>query len=120
MVPLCDRDCQVGLKENVRMAISSTKSGDEEGLRFGLRLAAELHARLEKAAGLNHRSLNKEIVDRLERSLEPVYSSKPKVTALLAGQEAAPVQLSEIETAMLSVFNHLQVEKQLALLSLFK
>ena len=43
---------------------------EEKTLNTGLRLTAALHARLTAEAQRNHRSLNAEILWRLERSFE--------------------------------------------------
>jgi uncharacterized coiled-coil protein SlyX len=56
---------------------------------FGLRMQPDLKARVEQAAAENNRSLNSEIVDRLERSFE--YANLPtayeRAEARLAEQE---------------------------------
>lgn len=87
---------------------------------FGLRMPPELRVKLDQAALKNKRSLNQEIIERISKSLDEGYTPRPKVTVLTTEQDRAPIQLSEAETTMLTIFNRMPVERQLALLSLFK
>ena len=87
---------------------------------FGLRMPPELRVKLDQAALKSKRSLNQEIIERLTRSLDEGYTARPKVTVLTTEQDRAPIQLSEAETVLLTTFNRLSVERQLAWLSLLK
>lgn len=84
----------------------------------------ELKDRLQNAAELNGRSLNMEIVHRLVASLEqPSTAVMENVNAPMAANEPAreyTVPLTELEKSLLAVFRRMPVEKQLALISLFK
>jgi len=57
-------------------------------------LKPDLHQALKKAADRNHRSLNGEILARLEASVEP---TPVKVDALLARIEARKARLGSLE-----------------------
>lgn len=85
---------------------------------FGVRMPADLKGTLEREAKINNRSLNSEIVERLQRSL-----GRPASGTLYAAATAAPDyanNLSDSERQFLGVFRRLPVEKQLALLALFR
>lgn len=86
---------------------------------FGLRMPAELKERIDREAKANGRSMNTEIISRLWASFEPKQTGH-----LQAMSPAAPSygesELSEIERQLLRIFRRLPVEKQLALVSLFK
>lgn len=78
----------------------------------------DLKGRLQNAADLNGRSLNMEIIHRLSASLQAPYPD-----ATMAVNEAPreyTVSLTDLEKSLLAVFRRLPVEKQLALISLFK
>jgi hypothetical protein len=87
---------------------------------FGVRMPADLKQLLDFEAKKNTRSLNSEIVarlweslgrgDRIEGTLGVTESSAPHYGA----------RLSDADKAILAVFRKLSVEKQLALISLFK
>lgn len=88
---------------------------------FGLRMQAELKERLDIEAKISGRSLNAEIVYRLQLSLENqaiVESSYTVKQPAVEVYENAP-EISNIEMKLLSIFRRMPVEKQLALLSLF-
>ena len=89
---------------------------------FGLRLPPTVKQQLADAANKNARSLNAEIVARLVASL-----NNHDVPALSRSMEAneRPIQAykptwSDLELALLDIFRGMSVEKQLALISLFK
>lgn len=90
--------------------------GMREIAPFGLRLTPKLKARLEAEATAGGRSLQKEIVMRLEASL--VVNAGPNE----ARQPIAVYDIggNEVEAAMLRVFRDWPVEKQLGFLTLFK
>lgn len=81
-------------------------------------MPAALKERLEREADINRRSVNSEIVNRLEESVNAeVGDAAPRK---LKEPEAIYSRLTDAERAMLAVFKTLPPEKQLALLSLFK
>lgn len=89
-----------------------------------LRLPASLKEQLMRSAAINGRRITAEINIRLESSLKdpmpPSYSA-PRSPARLATKEESPADLlSETDRAMLAVFRRMPVDKQLALLSLFR
>lgn len=81
-----------------------------------------------RLANVNGRSLSKEIAQRLEESLkaetaqrQPTYTTLNVTTRHTAQEDKSPADpLTETDRAMLAVFRRMPVEKQLALLSLFK
>lgn len=88
---------------------------------FGVRMPSELKERIDREARINGRSLNTEIVTRLKGSLEASVLQSPG-NAYTAKQQAGVYELgvNDIERQLLSIFRRLPVDKQLALLSLFK
>lgn len=89
---------------------------------LGVRMQPELKSALVDIARQNGRSLNAEVVLRLEQSFQaPVPSAYPagvsQPESTYAPRRAIPTQLQEM---MLNIFDTLPVEKQLALISLFK
>lgn len=88
---------------------------------FGVRMPSELKEVLEREAKINTRSLNSEIVDRLKKSMEQQTMAGGANYAVPASSGSQyPNAMSDTERQFLSVFRRLPVEKQLALLSLFK
>jgi len=83
---------------------------------FGLRMPPELRELLKQHAELNRRSLNSEIVARLQTTLDP---SERRSQSDATVQTHDVVVLSDAERALLNVFRSLLPDKQLALLSLF-
>lgn len=89
---------------------------------FGVRMPSDLKETLEREAKINNRSLNSEIVGRLRKSLEPQAAAD----GIRYAAEAPPsnghyaTSLSDAERQFLGVFRRMPVEKQLALLSLFR
>lgn len=98
------------------------KTGDIAPL--GVRMPPEIKDALTSAARKNGRSVNAEIVLRLQKSFEePVGVVLPagELVAAENHREYKPVrQISRTEEAILEIFHKLPVEKQLALISLFK
>jgi hypothetical protein len=88
---------------------------------FGVRMPTELKETLEREAKINNRSLNSELVERLQRSLERQTGA---ADAPYAAAQARPADyasaMSDSERQFLGVFRRLPVEKQLALLALFR
>lgn len=80
----------------------------------------EMRDLLNREANLNGRSLNTEILGRLQHTLEQqrkVRASGYRVTEPLPEQGGAR---DDLERSMLAMFRKLSPDKQLALLSLFK
>lgn len=98
----------------------------------GVRLAPELKNKLMREATINGRTLHAEILLRLQQSIQGVqhlpatYTEASAATAHttlhdVGTQTKSPADLlTELDRAMLGVFRRMPVEKQLALLSLFK
>lgn len=86
---------------------------------FGLRMPAELKERIDREAKANGRSMNTEIISRLWASFEMKQSSQLTVMDPVRPSYGES-DLSEIERQLLWIFRRLPVEKQLALVSLFK
>lgn len=84
---------------------------------FGLRMPAELKARLTAEAMRNGRSLNTEVIARLAGSLS---DAAPRVAMDPASTGYLENSLSPADRDMLVIFRRLPPEKQLALLSLFR
>ncbi|HQS59956.1 MAG: hypothetical protein B7Y56_03365 [Gallionellales bacterium 35-53-114] len=86
---------------------------------FGLRMQTEIKAKLEREAKINGRSLNAEIVSRLQISLDkPGAAQSRHVVAEPSANSYLP-EINDIERQLLMIFRRMPVEKQLALLSLF-
>lgn len=79
----------------------------------------ELKDRLHNAASINGRSLNMEIIQRLQDSLDGVAKEAPATILRQEGADYGPV-ISDLDKAILAVFRRLPVDKQLALISLFR
>ena len=87
---------------------------------FGVRMPSELKERIDREAKINGRSLNTEIVIRLKSSLDAA-AALPRNAYTAERQQGGCVQeLNDIERQLLNVFRRMPVDKQLALLSLFK
>jgi len=93
-----------------------------------LRLPEELKAELQRQANRSGRRITAEINTRLRESLEPrnvsalppSYQTPTTSTAHVINDKGPAGALSDTDRAMLQVFHALPVEKQLALLSLFR
>ena len=104
---------------------------DKNNAAILLRLPEDMKEALQKQANINGRRITAEINTRLKVSLA---AHGPTLQGILAReafpspvhkveQERAPYgngTISELDKAMLAVFRAMPVEKQLALLSLFK
>lgn len=91
------------------------KTGDIAPL--GVRMPPELKDALAAAARQNGRSLNAEIVLRLQQSLEP---APPDIACEPRGGYAVERRLSALEADLLDVFGKLPETKRYALIALFK
>lgn len=103
----------------------------EEFTNVLVRMSLELKGRLQKEAFVHHRKLTQEINMRLESSLLEEPRLPPKVkpdpytapnapTVALTNDHGPAGALADTDRAMLEIFRKMPVEKQLALLSLFR
>lgn len=104
---------------------ATAKDGCEmtrETPQFGLRMPPDLRDLIEKEAKINGRSINAEIVSRLRASLEnaTAVSGSYQAKEPSYAEQNKGAELSEIERHLIAVFRRMPVEKQLALVSLFK
>lgn len=99
--------------------------------QFLLRIPAQLKADLQREAAVQGRKLTQEINIRLRESLKstrgsgiaPVpanYSTEHTSNGGPLKQESPAYVVTDLDQAMLAIFHAMPVEKQLALLSLFK
>lgn len=108
------------------------RPGKDSDAQLLLRLPSALKAELQREAAIQGRTLTAEINLRLQASLKgagTAYPASPPTVLTTAHgapsgletKEKSPADpLSETDRAMLGVFRRMPVEKQLALLSLFK
>lgn len=93
---------------------------------FGLRLPVSLRQELEKAAKNSHRSINAELVLRLEQSLDRYpMDQAPHVVRVKDGAGANELpspayNASEIERRLVEAFRRLPDDKKKALLALIE
>jgi len=89
---------------------------------FGLRMPPELRQSIEREAKINGRSINAEVVDRLKRSLLDQAAIAQRGYGAMEEKRADEYAnvVTDVERQLLMVFRRMPVEKQLALLSLFK
>jgi Arc-like DNA binding domain len=97
------------------------------GLRMGreapkylLRLPQEIRDHLQKEANLNGRSVNSEIVQRLQASIDYQFSARSKAHKAAESGQVEYTAQNDTERAFFAMFRRMSPEKQLALLSLFK
>ena len=95
----------------------STRVG-REAPKYLLRLPHELRDWLQREANINGRSLNSEIIQRLEASR--VGQEGGTRRALAEQPRGDYTMMTELERSIMTVVKRLSPEKQLALLSLFK
>lgn len=86
---------------------------------FGVRMPTDLKDRLDREAKISGRSLNTEIVMRLNASLEAGQGTK-KYQINSPSAQPYTKEMSDLERQLLNIFSRMPVDKQLALLSLFK
>ncbi len=91
-----------------------------EAPKYLLRLPEEMRATLQREASLNGRSVNTEILGRLQHTLDQQHQVRSRGYRAADPAEDEFALRNDLERAMLGVFRKLQPEKQLALLSLFK
>lgn len=89
--------------------------GMREIAPYGLRMSQKLKTRLEEKADSAGRSLQKEIVMRLEKSLDEM----PACPEIREPSSSYAAELSDAERQMLYLFKSWPVEKQLSFLVLF-
>jgi hypothetical protein len=123
----------------ISVKISAMEKQTKNNDALLLRLPAELKAELQRQANINGRRITAEINTRLRASLDQNVASSPVLAAAelslrlpkrYTDPHAATIvhakcngpdyALTDIDQAMLDVFHALPVEKQLALLSLFR
>ena len=86
---------------------------------FGIRMPADLKEKLTREAKINGRSLNSELVDRLDKSLRyPADNAKSDYSAQQAYSQNYGLELSEAERQLIAIFRKMSPDKQLALLAL--
>lgn len=93
-----------------------------------IRLPTELKAELMRQAARNGRRITAEINWRLKRSLEAAtdqpapnpYTAPNTPTVAFTNDNGPAGAISDTDRAMLEIFRKLPVDKQLALLSLFR
>lgn len=90
-----------------------------------IRLHPQLREKLAREAAINNRSLHAEMLLALTAWVEPAQQGNAGVNTQKAhvtgeNQPAWPPQQSDAERALISLFNRMSPEKQLALLSLLK
>lgn len=119
--------------------MNKIKSMDSETTQLLLRIPVELKAALQRQADFQGRKLTQEINIRLRNSLSAhgdtaqkflakelngnlpaSYTAEHTATAMPINDNGPASALSDTDRAMLQVFRAMPVEKQLALLSLFK
>lgn len=83
-------------------------------------MPAELKERIDREAKINGCSLNTEIVTRLKNSLDATGKLPRSAYKAEQKQGAYSQELNDIERQLLNTFRRMPVDKQLALLSLFK
>jgi hypothetical protein len=91
-----------------------------EAARYLLRLPEELMRDLRIDATLNGRSLNSEILTRLQLSLEQQARLMKESPRLEEPARAEYRGMSDTERQLFDIVRHLSAERQLALISLFK
>ena len=93
-----------------------------------IRLPTEMKADLARAAAINGKKVNTEVVERLAASLaasvtnpNPNPYTRPNAPTVALTNDHGPAgAISDTDRAMLEIFRKMPVEKQLALLSLFR
>ena len=80
---------------------------------FGLRMPPDLKKKVEKSAQTNRRSLNAELVLRLQDSVEKDPLFTPRIS-----ESRDRYQLTQDQTALLSAYEDLSPRRQRALLEL--
>lgn len=94
--------------------------------RFLLAMPDELRGYIERAASINGRTVTAEIVTRLQASLSASVTNhnpytQPNTPTVVPINDHGPAgALADTDRAMLEIFRKMPVEKQLALLSLFR
>lgn len=100
------------------------KAGKNSDAQLLIRLPSGLKTALQREAFANGRTLTAEVNYRLQRSLEESQHASSFTAHIQPASGHEPLenglQLSATDHAMLDVFHKMPVEKQLALLSLFK
>lgn len=82
---------------------------------FGLRMPAELRRLMEKSAKINRRSLNAELVMRLQHSAEQDPIFLPDIS-----EDSANYGLSEDQSVLIRVYNRMPARRRKLLLDFLK
>ncbi len=90
----------------------------QEKQPFGFRMPVEVRAEVERRAKNNGRSLNSELIALINLALGKI--KKDHTLPLNSVNQGETPYLTEYEDMLLKVFRQMPVDKQLALLSLFK
>lgn len=88
-----------------------------------IRLPSSLKAALQREAFINKRTITAETNLRLQRSFSappPSYTAPNTPTVHVTNDHGPAGALADTDRAMLEIFRKMPVEKQLALLSLFR
>lgn len=82
---------------------------------FGLRMPEDLKKRIVKSAKTNRRSLNAELILRLQRSVEQDPNFVPEIP-----EETEGYKLSEDQTALLKIYSSMSPRRRRILLEFLK
>lgn len=99
------------------------KDSENSDAQLLIRLPSSLKAALQREAFVNKRTITAETNMRLQRSflvVPPTYTAPNAPTVALTNDNGPAGAISDTDRAMLEVFRKLTVDKQLALLSLFR
>lgn len=84
---------------------------------FGLRMEKPLREALEKAAKSSGRSLNAEVIARLNESLAVIYDQRPRRARAMVSE---PDRLPAEEELLLGAFRALDGQRQLAFIAFLR
>lgn len=97
--------------------VTSTDTSRHEVEKFVVRLPTGMRARIADVARANHRSMNSEIITRLEDSLNGASTVEPS-TMTAAPALRVIERASDKEQLLLARFRSMSTDKQIALLEL--
>lgn len=103
------------------------KDSENSDAQLLIRLPSSLKAALQREAFANKRTITAETNIRLQRSFSTIpptppspYTAPNTPTVALTNDHGPAGALADTDRAMLEIFRKMPVEKQLALLSLFR
>lgn len=100
-------------------AVPSTDTTRHEVEKFVVRLPMGMRARIADVARTNHRSMNSEIITRLEDSLNGVSTVEPSALPSASTPALRVIErASDKEQRLLARFRSMSADKQTALLEL--